>query len=214
MTKIIKTEHATEGAYDAFEHVTLEYPDADALQQDPQTAVDEIMSEARAEAERKVKEAYAEGMRRGEEAGRARFEAQVAECAAALRASAEAMRQARKEFLNSLEPQLVALAVAVAERILHREIAADRETVRRTVRAATEHLAERERLTLRLNPGDHRALEEQGVDLLDDLEGVHRVRRIPDEAVDPGGCVVETSSVEVDATIRSQLEAILTDLLE
>ena len=172
-----------------------------------------LLAQARQEAERKVQEAYAEGLRRGVEAGREQYLKSVAESAAALQAAAQSIQEARDEFLRSLEPQVVELAVAMARRILHREIGTDPECVRRTARKALEHLADCESVVIHVNPDDLEGMRVEKVKLLDEFDGLRQVTLQADASVGPGGCVVETSLMQVDARIEAQLEETLNALM-
>jgi flagellar assembly protein FliH len=168
-----------------------------------------ILAEARQEAEEKVKEAYAEGLRRGMETGLARFQASVSESAEALRQAASAMEAARAAFLDSLEPQVVDLAVAMAERILQREAETDPELIGRVVREALEHLMDRERVRVRVNPEDLEAMRAYKVTLLDDFEGVNEIQVQEDASIAPGGCIIESELMQVDARLETQFAQIV-----
>lgn len=173
-----------------------------------------ILAEAREEAAVKVREAYAEGHRRGMEAGRADFERSVGESVAALQAAAAAVVHARETFLNTLEPEVVALAVRIAERILLREAETDRGLVLRTVRKALEHLTDRESIVLRVNPADLEVVRAEKLRLTEEFDGIARVVVESDAGVLPGGCIAESSLMQVDARLGHQLEAIYSALKE
>lgn len=173
-----------------------------------------VLAEARAEAERKVREAYAEGLRRGREAGEKAFAEAVAESAEALRVAAGAMRTARDRFIDTLEPEVVELAFAIAQSIVQRECLFDRDLVRRTARRALETLADRESMVVRVNPTDLEAMRNEKIRILDEFEDVQQITVVADSAVAPGGCVAESSLMEADARIQSQLEAVLQLLRE
>lgn len=173
-----------------------------------------ILAEAREEAARKVREAHAEGYRRGMEAGRADFEQSVGACVEALHSAGEAMVHARSAFLDSVEGELVELAMRVAERILLREAETDRGLVVRTVRKALEHLTDRESIVLRVNPVDLEVVRGEKVRLTEAFDGIARVVVEADGGVLPGGCVAESSLMQVDARLGHQLEAILSALKE
>ena len=191
-----------------YERDTLE--DADLEEPGKQVITPEmILAQARDQADQKVREAYTEGMQRGVEAGRQQFEEAVAQAAAALGASAEAMRGAREQFLASLEPQVVELALEIARRILQREARTDRDLVTTTVRKALRHLADREQMLIRVNPADLEGLRAQKVRLIEDFEDVREIIVEADEALSPGGCIVESRLMQVDARIEAQLDTIL-----
>jgi len=216
MAKIIKSGESASEEYPSYQRDPLEYLGPVVARNSGDLALDprHILDDARKEAEAKVREAYTEGLRRGTEAGRAQFEERVGKAAEALEAAAAAMQAAREEFLESLESQVVLLAMSIAKRILRREPSVDTERVRKTVREALVHLEKSERISLRLNPADLAALEEQNVRLLDEFEAAENLELIPDETVAPGGCVAESEYMEVDAQIETQLQKIIDDILE
>ena len=175
---------------------------------------EEILEEARAEAERVVREAYAEGHRRGTEAGHAEYLQSVGQSAETLRGAADAMRAARERFIASLEPQIIALVKDIARRVLRRELKGDEELLRSTVRAVLGNLADREQVTLRVNPADLDVLRREKVSLLEEFDAVERMEIVGDESIAQGGCVAETETLHVDARLDAQLERILDALTE
>lgn len=189
---------------------SLNSPDDDAeAEVDAEALRLAVIEEARAEAAVKVKEAYAEGLSRGQKAGREAFDASVAEAAAMLKAASEAIQAAREQYLESLTPQVSALAVAIAEKVLRRAVEADTEHIQRTVREALELMTDRQSVTLRVHPQDHDALETHKIALLEDFSGLTELDIEPDDKVEPGGCIVESGSMVVDGTLSTLLEAVV-----
>ena len=217
MSRVYRTYESAPRSLFPYERTYLEEIIVDVTEvngYDETSLRERMMIQVRREAEQKVKEAYAEGLRRGIEAGKSQFAQSVAESAAALKAAAEAIRAAREEFLNSLEPQVVEVAGAIARRVLQRESEEDPELIGRTVRRALEHLIDRENVVIHLNPKDAEALRAQKIALLDEFEGLRNITVQPDPAIGPGGCIVETERVHVDARIDAQLEQIIVALRE
>jgi len=216
--RIIKSGTETVGGYSPFDRGELHAvesglgPDfAEELEAEPDPA--EILAAARDEAERKVQEAYAEGLRRGEAAGKAAFLEQVGEAISVFASAAEAIRLSREQFLETFEPAIAMLGRAAAERILRRELRnTDLELVQKTIQAAVRELTEREQFALHLNPADVAALEENGVDIAEAMADVKNVRIVPDETVSPGGCVIDSESLYVDARLEEQLARIFDEL--
>ncbi len=173
-----------------------------------------VLAEARAEAVRVVQEAYAEGYRRGVEAGQAEFAESVGQAAQALISAGQALVQARETFLGALEPQVASLAHAIAARILRREAQVNPELLQITVRAALGNLIEREQVTLHVNPQDLDVLKAQQVTLLEEFDGIEHLAIVPDPSVESGGCMADTASLHVDATLNAQLDRILNALME
>jgi len=219
MAKVIKATEASTGAWLRYERDMLrpaagsdmpalaEAPDPDPP--DVFEMAEEVLTEARAEAQRMVREAYAEGVQRGMEAGQAEFRKNVGAAAQVLEVAATEVRRARETFLASLETQVVELAHAIAARILHREASSDPEVALRTAREALAHLADRERVTLRVNPRDLDALRAEQVSILEEFDGVGDLRIVGDDSVAPGGCLAETERLLVDARLEAQLKNLL-----
>lgn len=166
-----------------------------------------------ARAERLFQEAYEAGFQQGASAGLEQFLGDVGESHRALTSAGDAIQQAQLQFLEALEPQVVALAKAVASRILRREMTTDPALVQRTVRAALENLTERHHAVLHLCPQDIEALTTHGISLEDEFRQFERVEIVADEHVPRGGCTIETQSVDVDARLDTQLQRIF-DALE
>jgi flagellar assembly protein FliH len=63
-----------------------------------------------------------------------------------------------------------------------------------------------EQLSVRLSPEDLKFLEELQQKSNDKIESLERVKFIADEAVKPGGCLIESEYGTVDATIEERVE--------
>ena len=169
-----------------------------------------VLAEARAEAKQKVHEAYTEGYERGQEAGEAAFRESIAHAAEALEQAAGAIRDARQAFLDGLEPQVLELTKLIAERVVHREARTDPDLILTTVRRGLERIADQGRLRVRVHPGDLEALEKHNVTLLDEIPGLEELIVEADDGISPGGCIVDSELMCVDA----RLENLLADALE
>ena len=175
---------------------------------------EEVLAEARVEAERKVKEAYELGLEKGEAAGRQQFDESIAAASEALSTAADAMREARAHFLQTLEPEVVELSKLVAERVLGREIRCDAGLIVETVRRSLTKIIDRQRLVVRLHPDDHEALRAHEVTLLEEFEGIEVFRVEPDESVSAGGCIVVSDASQVDGRIEILLDDVLQALAD
>lgn len=226
MPRIVKQIHSSRRNVDSFHlGADLEFPgvdepgmtpedselseDGEDEMPDPEAIRLAVMEEARAEAALKVQEAYAEGLIRGELAGREAFEASISEAAAMLTNASEKMHEARAAFLEALTPQVSALAVLVAEQVLQKTVAEDPEHIHRTVRRALERLSDRQIITVRIHPADLAALTAHRISLLEDFTGVEELNLEADEQVEPGGCIITSETMQVDATLHTLLADIV-----
>jgi flagellar assembly protein FliH len=214
MAKIIKSEQAVKGLFATYEcgllGVALEPEGADEGFAEPEECDPAVA--AAAEAEQRMQELYEQALRRGLEAGESQFREAVGGAIQALHAAAENLRQAREAYLSTLEPQVIELVQTITQRILRREAQLDPAVAVATVREALRHLADRERVTVVLNPRDLDAIRDQQLDIFAGIEGLGHVELAADDSVSPGGCLLESEQVRVDARLDAQLDQILAGL--
>lgn len=167
-----------------------------------------------AKLERAMQKAVEEGFKQGTDAAIQEARDRIGEAHQVLESAAAAMGQAREQFLKALEPQLLELVKSAAERVIRRETDTDEGLIVRTLRAAVELLIEREEVVVRVNPRDAAALESMGVSIPELFRGFPHVEVIPDERVGRGGCLIETKSLVLDATLQTQLDRVLDAITE
>lgn len=166
---------------------------ARALIEAANAQVETIAHEAR-------REAHADGFAAGSQSA----QDEIAELLATLRDLVEATRNERHVLIASAEPELVRLAIGIAERVLHQQIALDNGVVVEMAKSAITRIVDREKITVRVNPGDMERMREYRDDLLA-LGDVKTMLVIEDQRVDRGGVILETDAGSVDAKIATQL---------
>ena len=164
----------------------------------------QLLAQAQADAVAMGAKAQSEGTVAGLEAGRAEAAEHIADGIATLADLIESARAQRREIVDGAEPELLKLAMAIAERIVHREIEIDPEIVTSMVRVGLARLSGREKVTIRVNPGDVATMREHRETLLSNSD-VESLRVVEDQRVDRGGVVIETESGTIDAKIGTQL---------
>lgn len=169
---------------------------------------EEILDEARAEAERLIAEAR-------EETASIRENAVAEGRAEGLRAWNErivAATSARDKALAEAEREILQLAVHIAEKIIGEQLRLDPETTVSIVREALKSARRDKDVTIEVHPDAVAVVEAR----LDELRrnspqgALFGVRG--DASIAPGGCVVRTEAGTVDAKLESQL-ACLEELL-
>lgn len=194
------------------EAVNIEGSEAEALHSE--SLREAVLAEIRAEAECKVQEAYSEAYQRGWAAGEEAFRCSVAHAADLLEDAAQKIREARLAFLDSLEPQVLELSVAIAERVLSREVRTDPELIKSTIRRALLAISDRQQIRLRVHSADYDALREHQVKLLEEFPAIQSLEVCVDEEVSPGGCILESQLMQVDARWETLLGNVLESLTE
>jgi flagellar assembly protein FliH len=90
---------------------------------------------------------------------------------------------------------------------LHREIEVAPNVVLGMVRAGLARLSGREKVTVRVNPGDLATMREHR-EAFQNTADVESLRIVEDQRVDRGGVVIETESGTIDAKIGTQLREV------
>ena len=115
-----------------------------------------------------------------------------------------------RELEEKNEKAMVRLVFALTRKIARHELALPEGTVRETLRAAFRHVIEARHVTVHLNPKDHQYLLSRPADLpWQGGGGASGVQLVPDPSITRGGCSLETSFGEIDATVEAQLDQIL-----
>lgn len=157
-------------------------------------------------------DAYRRGFHDGEEKGRTAADAEAEERLAAERGAVGAYVEGlRKEFAKlaaRLEQEAFRFAVAVAGRIVKHEVTVDDEVVVRQIQEGIRRVVGVESLKLRINPRDEAMVRTNKSFITAKSESVRDMVIETDEKIEPGGCILETSSGTVDARIFTQLEQI------
>lgn len=173
---------------------------------------DEILAEARRQAEQLLSDASEEvrrladtARREGLEAGRTEGRAALEEAAGLLFGAAEELAGYKEALFREARGQVVELSLALVNRVLGPLAARDEAAVVRVVERALQLLSDRETLTLRVHPDDLRSLVEAKPRVLESFDGIQKLTVLDDPAVKRGGCLVQTPTAEIDARLDSQL---------
>jgi flagellar biosynthesis/type III secretory pathway protein FliH len=160
--------------------------------------------------------AYQRGIVEGER--RAREQAgPVHERQQALLASAvTAFERARAMTIKKAEEEVADLALAIASKIVHESVDEKRDLVQRQVREAIARVRDSREVLIRVHPEDRASIECLRAALVLLFEGPVTMKIEGDLGVARGGCVLETPTRLIDATIDAQLarlgEALKRDL--
>jgi len=142
------------------------------------------------------REGYEAGQREGYEAGLVRADSDIARIQALGVALDEAMQNLERE----LSQELIELALDIAKQMLTRALEVKPELLLPVVRAAIESLPHNaQHPFIHLHPQDAALVRE-----MLNAEPHAGWRVMEDMRVAPGGCRIETSTAEVDATLPSR----------
>lgn len=213
--QIIRARQADEARAMQFEEFSpsgagYQEPERDAAFQ-PQEMV------SRAQVERELKNAYDRGFEDGREVTSAMLEREIGRHEEWLQNFDFIIGELHRQFSGSiakLEECAVSLAVEIAQYILQREVQSDASVVVQQVRRAFERVSGVDSVRVRLHPYNVEALEHVKSSLVAMSDGIRTIEIIPDPAIQPGGCTLETAIGNIDAQIATQLEQIRADMIE
>lgn len=116
-------------------------------------------------------------------------------------------RQLKQKILEQAEPEIMKLVMAIAEKVIGELVQKQGEAIHAIVRRALEHSLG-DRITIRIHPEDYRRLNKEDLQFKDILDRTKHLHFREDEAIEKGGCVVETEIGTIDAQLETQLKAI------
>ena len=168
--------------------------------------VDPAAAEARAAAEAAAERDAVHAAARAE--GLAAGRAELADALASVAAMAEDLAAARRTLEDDVVAGAARLALEVAAKVVRAELSTRPELVVQIVQAAIRRASERERLVVRVHPDDLERCRGAAPEIAERMGGISSLRIVDEPRVTPGGCVVETSGGDVDATLETQLARI------
>jgi flagellar assembly protein FliH len=154
-----------------------------------------------------------EAMQEATQVARTHVEQQMQTLFPALAKAIEALQHARAAWIKEWEQQTVALAVAIAARVIRRELSCTPEISQQWLQEALELVTGQGRLSVHLHPQDCETLGERAQLLIDRLAHVGECKVVPDPAIEPGGCRVDSEFGAIDQQLSSQLKRIEEELI-
>lgn len=189
-------------------------PDVDEGRADaPRTGGGRSVQELEALQQAAYEEAFEQGRKAGHKAG---YEAGEREGLKAARAEVEKFNQVMAALADpvarlddSAEDQLVQLVLQVAQQVIRREIQTQPGEVMAVIREAIAMLPMSAReIAVRLHPDDLALVCENWGD-----EEHGGWKLVEDPSLSRGGCIVQTPSSRIDATVEKRIAALCTQLL-
>ena len=152
-----------------------------------------------------AKEAYDKGFSGGVIEGIDREKRRLSLAAESVAKLIRELKIMKEELLKSSEKEIIDLAFSIAGKVIHKEVSIGKEVVLSVLKDAMRNMRERDGVSIRLNPEDHRYITEAKPDFLDSFGDVSIEK---DEEIGQGGAVIETHSKLVDARLDQQLDKI------
>jgi flagellar assembly protein FliH len=172
----------------------------------PASGAADLLSAAWEEVEQVRAQARLAGESEGRAEGLAAAAAQAAPALAALEQAVRSFEQLRSELVDTLEQEAADLALLIAEQIVAGALEVQPARIVDIARGALRRVAERQRVTLVVNPADLDLLSDSLERLRMELGGIEHLDVQADRRIELGGALLRTEYGEVDTTVSTQLQ--------
>lgn len=123
------------------------------------------------------------------------------------------VEQLRIQSAKQSESDIVELALAMARKVIHREASLDPDIVVVQVREIISSIVEKGLIRVLVHPGDVEYLLTFRQSFVGADGTPVQLSIEPDETIQLGGCIIESSQYFINATIEKQLEAIWQEMI-
>ncbi len=155
-----------------------------------------------------VRRGYEEGLQMGREEGQRYYQQQVEALRDEVQKLVDALLAERQRLWEQMEPQVIDLVLDIARKVLREEIQARREATLSIIQHALRRVSDTEHVRIRVHPDDLQIAREHREAFLAVCDGVKQIEIVDDQRVGGGGCIIETPSGTIDASLRAQMQAI------
>ena len=197
---------------DAFQPLFAEFSRKEVAEPTPVIDVEALLAGMISEkdAQLRIDEAYDSGFAEG----RLQVEEDCSVVCGAFGSAITEVAGLHELLLKDSEDELLRLAIMLAERIIRQEITSNRKILARIVAEILETMTNQDGLVIRFNPEDYRIIFDNRYLDQAGIVGMSHMDVKSDENVTLGGCLVETSSGQVDGQIEAQLSELFNQLTE
>ena len=111
-------------------------------------------------------------------------------------------------LLRHSQAELINLIMQLCEKVVRQELSTPRNLIAATLQSALEQAVASEEYHVTVHPDDLAVTEQQAPELIAAIRGIERIVFKTDETMTRGGCLLESASCSVDATIETQLASL------
>ncbi len=153
-------------------------------------------------------EGYRKGFADGRKAGLDEGLSEARVLCGGLQAIMEEIGAFKRSLFNECEKEAVSLCISIAKKVVQRELDMREDSVVFIVKEALKAAVTNGKIKVRLNPADMEIIMGLESELEKFTKGFAGVEFVGDDEVGRGGCLVETGTGEVDATIDGLFEEV------
>lgn len=158
--------------------------------------------------EQGVAQGEIDGRKNGDAAARAEFEVKIGGLNGALQNVLRELNFRKQSIQAKAEADLLALSLEIAKKVVKREVEVDERFVVPLVMEAVALTNNRNDLLIKVNPADHKVIEDEIPTLEAIFNDIGRVSISDDESIQKGGVKVASRDGEVDLSLDEQFASL------
>ena len=124
-----------------------------------------------------------------------------------------ALDAVKEQTRIAAERDVLELALQITKRLTFEIGSVDREAARANLRRAIDLVGTKSDLCVRIHPDDYESIKTFADSVLKQASASRAIRIVSDDAIAPGGCRVSGDHTDVDATLETQLNEVVSLLL-
>ena len=158
--------------------------------------------------DRLEQEAYEKGFAQGEKDGFELGEKKAIKVLESIEKLFNEINGLKLYILKENEKEILDLIFSVVEKIVHHEVRQVDTAIKEAIFNALDMAVEKSKVIFNVNPDDYDYVEKLRPNLFRNNKEIKSIVVTSDPAISRGGCLLETSRGNIDATIESKLEKI------
>lgn len=143
-----------------------------------------------------------------------RWEAEFQQAMAAFGDACQKIDNQRRALVEHSRGDIINLIIALTRKIVGEELVTPRNVIATTLQAALEQAIDSEEYYVALHPDDLAFAEQKAPEIVAAIRGLERIVFKADPTVTRGGCLLESATCSVDATVETQLSSLHEFLVE
>lgn len=162
-----------------------------------------LVKDAEARVVQLEKEAYDKGFQKGEAEGRKIGEQALAEKIGQTSKVITAVKVERKRICSLYEKDIFALVLAMVEHLVNHEVSVNHLVIQKCLHKTLRFVVDNSQVVVHLHPDDFLRIKDAVVEDPLFLDNTDQVELMEDLAISQGGCRLNTTFGEIDATLEN-----------
>ena len=112
-----------------------------------------------------------------------------------------------QSMLERYRSDIINTVIGLSQRVIGHELVTNRDVIAKTLENALQQAITCDEFIVTVHPDDLNAVENSKAELMTKIRGLENIIIQTDQEVSRGGCLIESKTCSVDATIGTQLES-------